>query len=61
MSENLMTNNSDPGPVTLLSMTRQPAGKQASKAFPRLDGQHIKAILKGKIKVTKFNSENYQN
>lgn len=33
----------------------------AASGAPKVDGLYIKAILKGKIKVTKLNSDNYQS
>ncbi len=60
MSTNPSTNDFFGKPVTSLTMKEQLAGKQASGANKRSDGKYTKAILKGEIKVAKFNSENYQ-
>lgn len=53
ISGNVDTPDSAGGPASPKSM--------AASGAPKIDGQYVRAILKGEIKVTKLNSDNYQS
>lgn len=54
------SNDSAGGPASPESVVNQPANGQTSGA-PKINGVYAKVILKGEIKVTKLNSDNYQS